>query len=484
MFVRLLTLLVVLFVLGIECEPEPPPDSLVILGGTLIDGSGETPIRDSVIIIKRDKIIQVGKNLKYPKSSQIIDANGKFILPGLIDLHVHYNDWMGELFLAHGVTTVKDLGNDVDWISTVSRQVEEGKFRGPRILYVGDGLDAPPSSREHHHVTVDNAQMAERAVTILHSRGACGIKVREKITPELLQAITDRAHQLKIKVTGHLKRTDAREAALAGIDGLEHATGILQALGKSSRNIDPEQNELKQFVEDLKSFSQIDEAKSDELLALLTKMNVALIPTMSIFWRMGSERRDEFALEDAEYAKLTALSYVPAEMRKIWATSAFYNLQAADLNDVKAGYKNFQRILLKYYKAGGKVLTGSDTSISIPGLSMQRELLLLIDSGFTPMQAITSATRENAQFLGKGNELGTITVGKVADLIVVGANPLEDIRNLRRIERVIQAGKLIDTSYHASYTIPTPRPQLTRPGWLERQLTNYTKSKAGARDQD
>jgi imidazolonepropionase-like amidohydrolase len=109
---------------------------------------------------------------------------------------------------------------------------------------------------------------------------------------------------------------------------------------------------------------------------------------------------------------------------------------------------------MEHYKAGGKVLAGSDTFVSVPGLSLQRELLFLVDSGFTPMQAITIATRDNAEFLGKGKELGTIAAGKLADVIVVSANPLEDIRNTGRIAMVIKNGQVMDTSYHADYSIP------------------------------
>jgi len=475
---RLLVSLLIVLLIAANYQPQTlaQEDNLLALtGGTLIDGNGGPPLPNAVVLIKGNKIVAAGRQLKYPKSARVVDASGKYILPGFIDLHVHYTEWMGELLLAHGVTTVKDLGNDVDWISKVSREVDEGKFRGPRIFFVGDGLDAPPASKEHHHVAVEDSKMAQAAVTILKSRGASGIKVREKITPELLRAITDKAHQLGMVVTGHLRQTDAREAALAGIDGLEHATGILQALGKSSRTIDPSQNELKRFVADLKAFSQIDDAKLDELLAFLSKKKVALIPTMSIFWRMGSERRDEFAREDAEFAKIDALSYVPKEMRGIWATSAFYNLEPADLAEVKAGYKKMQQLLLKYSKAGGRVLCGSDTSISVPGLSLQREMLMLVDSGFTPMQAITSATKANAQFLGKGNEVGTIAAGKLADLVVIDADPLQEIGNVRRVKMVIKNGQIVDTTYHADYSIPTPRPQPSHPGWLERELQNSQK---------
>src|SRR5713101_5929322 len=232
---------------------------IALVGGTIIYGNGNTPIQDAVVLIKGNKIIQVGSRakVKYAQSAKVIDVTGKFVLPGLIDMHVHYHDWMGELFLANGVTTVKDLGNDLLWIADVSAGVEQGKIRGPRIFYVGDGLDSPPPVRDTH-VAVDNPLMAKRAVDLLHSKGASAIKVREKITPELLRAITEEAHKLGMPVTGHLKSVDAREAALAGIDGLEHASGIVQALTDYPRQATPGQNELQGFISDIKSFSMID----------------------------------------------------------------------------------------------------------------------------------------------------------------------------------------------------------------------------------
>jgi imidazolonepropionase-like amidohydrolase len=449
-----------------------------IVGGTLIDGNGGPPLQDAVVLIKGNRIVRVGSKgeVKYPKSVKTIDATDKYILPGLIDIHVHYNDWMGELYLAHGVTTVKDVGNYVEWISTVSAEVEQGKVRGPRIFYTGNGLDAPPPGRDHH-IGLESPEMAKRAVDLLHQRGASAIKVREKITLELLRAVIEEAHKLNMPVTGHIMRVNAYEAALAGIDGLEHASGIVQATASPALKVDlMGLTEYERYVEERKSYSLIDQEKLNDLLKLLLRKNVALIPTMCGRWRMATERRDDFAREDAGYAKNPLLAYVSDEARKIWATSALYKLsKSEDIAQVKLGYKKVQNLLMQYYKAGGKILAGSDTFLSVPGLSLQRELVFLVDAGFTPMQAITIATRDNAQFLGKGKELGTITVGKLADIIVVNANPLEDIRNTQRIAMVIKDGQVVDTTYHANYSIPTPRPKLTHPLLIEKQLQSGQK---------
>ncbi len=444
----------------------------VLVGGTVIDGNGGTPLRDGVVLIEGNRIRHVGSRneIIVPSEAEVIDVNSQFVLPGFIDIHVHYQSWMGELFLAHGVTTVKDMGNDVEWISTISAEVERGDVRGPRISYVGNGLDAPPPFREHH-VGLESLDAARRAVNLLHQRGAAAIKVREKITPELLQAVAEQAHELGIPVTGHLTYTDARQAAVAGIDGLEHATGVVDATAQRSRRTEPGLNDLQQFIEELKAFSLIDLDESGELVELLVSNDVALIPTLANWWRMASERRKEFAPEDAAYANNPELAYIPEFTRQLLATSVIFEVSnVEDLTQIKLGYEKLQEVLRRHSQAGGKVLVGSDTIYSVPGLSLLRELVVLADTGFMPLQVITMATRDNAEFLGRGAELGTLSPGKLADVVVVAADPLADISNIQQVELVIKNGQAVDRSYHADYSVPTPEPKLARPLWLERQL--------------
>lgn len=470
----LLSLLVLLALVltSSTCPAAQAEQFAVLVGGTVIDGNGGPPLEDAVVVIRGNKIVAVGKRntVKYPGTARVIDVNGKYLIPGLIDLHIHYRDWMGELFLAHGVTTVKDLGDVVEWISAVSADVESGRMVGPRIFYVGNGLDAPPPAMESH-VGVDNPKMARQAVRLLNSRGVCAIKIREKATPELVIAIADEAHKLGLAVTGHIRRTDAREAALAGIDGLEHASGVVQLLSTRSREIDPKEGPIQAVIADLTAFATIEDSKLNELAKLLAKNKVALIPTMVGWWRMASESRDDFAREDAEYAKNLSLVYVPEDVRKLWSTSFIYNVKNADdLAQLKVAFKKLQYLLRMQYQAGGKVLAGSDTVNSVPGLSLQRELMMLVDAGFTPLQAITMATRDNAQFLRKGAELGSIERGKLADIVVLNASPITDIRNISQISLVIKNGRLVDRNYHADYSIPTPKPRFSRPVWLEKEL--------------
>jgi imidazolonepropionase-like amidohydrolase len=374
------------------------------------------------------------------------------------------------------VTTVKDLGNDVEWISVMSADIESGKVSGPRIFYVGNGLDMPPPARDHH-IGLENPRMAKQAVTLLHSRGASAIKVREKITPELLRAVVQQARALGIPVTGHIGRTNAREAALAGINGIEHASGIVEITAGQLKPDKPPQNELDHFIIQLRTFSLIDLEKAKELVKFLAGKKVSIVPTMSNKWRMGSDRRDDFAREDAEYAKNPSLAYVPEHARQLWATSFLFNVKdASHLAQIKEGFRRLQELLREFHRAGGVITAGSDTLMSVPGLSLQRELLFLVDAGLTPGEAITVATRNNAQLLGKSADLGTIAPRKLADILILDGNPLEDIRNISKVAMVIRGGQVVDTSYHANYSAPTPKPKPVRPLWVERQLQQKPNS--------
>ncbi len=450
---------------------EPGPHTAIV-GGTVVDGRGGPPVEDGIVLIQGERIEQVGRreDVSLPDGTSIVDAVGRFVLPGLIDVHVHCFEWMGEMFLAHGVTSVKDVGNDVEWISTASDEVRSGRARGPRIYYTGNGLDTPPPRRDHF-IGLESPEMGRRVVPLLRQKGAIAIKVREHVTNELLGPVVEAAHGLGMKVTGHLRATTARDAALSGIDGLEHMSGIVQSTLDPWITVDLEALEIyAKYVAERMAYSLINEARAKELVTLLVRRDVALIPTMAGWWRMATPRRDELAEEDKAYAQDPLLAYVPDEARSIWSTSVLYRIDDPDhLAQLKVGYAKVQEILREHHRMGGTILAGSDTYLSVPGLSLQRELIFLVDTGFTPLQAITMATSENARFMGQ-DDIGVIERGRLADLLVLDGDPLADITDIGRVAMVLQGGQPVDTSYHADYSVPTPRPVMVRPLWVEREL--------------
>jgi imidazolonepropionase-like amidohydrolase len=449
---------------------------MALVGATVVDGTGASPVPNATVLVRGDRIAQVGRRdeVAVPDGAAVYDVSGKFVLPGLIDVHVHYFEWMGELFLAHGVTTVKDVGNDVEWIATARREIEAGSARGPRLFYTGNGLDVPPPRRDHF-IGLESPAMARRVVALLHEHGAVAIKVRERMPIELLAPVVEAAHELGLPVTGHLRATDARAAMDAGIDGLEHASGIVQATLDPWLTIDLDALEARdiyaKYVAERKAYALINEHRGHDLMRELAGHGVALIPTMSGWWRMACPRRDDFAAEDAQVARDPSLAYVPDAARSIWSDSALYRIDDPDdLAQLRVGYAKVQAMLRAHHDAGGRLLAGSDTYLSVPGLSLQRELLFLADLGYSPLQALVMATGANAAFLGVENELGTVTPGKLADLIVLDADPLARIEDIATISMVFVGGRQVERTYHADYTVPTPRPEMRRPLWVERQL--------------
>lgn len=447
----------------------------VIVGGTLIDGRGGAPVPDAVVVLRGNRIAAAGKrnSVKYSKDSKVINAEGKYILPGLIDEHVHYAEWMGELFLAHGVTTVKDTGNPVEWLSALNKAITEGRTAGPRLFYTGNSLTSRAAPTKDHHLGLKDAAMARAAVKILNKQGASAGKVHQQITPELLRAVVEESHRLGMPVTGHLRRIGAREAALAGIDGLEHSTGIPRSTGSNpdlQKTDDPE-NDLVGYYDDLHEAAEMREENFAPLIKLLVEKKVAIIPTLITWFRIASDRRAEFARDDARYAGEPGLSYVPAGIRALWKTSELYEPpNAEDDARFRIAYSKMSRFLRLFHDAGGKLYAGSAQTVAVPGRSLHHELEMMVDLGLKPGEAIEMATRRNAEFLGKVKDLGVIAAGKLADIIILDRNPLADIKNINSISVVIKDGRILDARYNPDYAMPIPRPKVTRPTWLEQEL--------------
>ncbi|MBX3276974.1 MAG: amidohydrolase family protein [Acidobacteria bacterium] len=447
----------------------------VIVGGTLIDGAGGAPVPDAVVVLRGNRITAAGKraSVKYPNDAKMINAEGKYILPGLIDEHVHYAEWMGELFLAHGVTTVKDTGNPVEWLSALDKAINAGQTAGPRLFYTGNSLTSRAAPTKDHHLGLKDDAMARAAVKILHRQGAAAGKVHQQITPELLRAVVEESHRLGMPVTGHLRRIGAREAALAGIDGLEHSSGIPRSTGPNPdllKTDDPE-NDLVGYYDDLNEAAEMREENFGSLIKLLVDKKVAIIPTLITWFRIASDRRAEFARDDARYADEPGLSYVPRGIRALWKTSELYEPPNTEADArFRTAYSKMSVFLKRFHEAGGRLYAGSAQTVAVPGRSLHHELEMMVELGLKPADVIEMATRRNAEFLGKGSELGVIAAGKLADIIILDRDPLADIKNINSISAVIKDGRILDARYNPDYAMPIPRPKVTRPTWLEREL--------------
>lgn len=433
-------------------------DVTVIQGGTLIDGTGRAPIRDAVIVIEGNRIKAVGAraDVQMPQSAKKVDAAGKWILPGLIDSHGHYRGFVPELLINHGITTLVDTGNYMDYILAVREATASGKLWGPRIAAAGSGIEGSnvrTPSRDRLHV---RSAADAKAATEEHVRRKVDfIKVYAGITAHELKAVSEAAHRHGLPVVGHLQTVDAREAAVAGIDGLIHASGISAALVPES---------LRAVVKATPSgggmfHHEMDESKFHDLARFLVDRQVMIQPDLVHSSKGAIVRHwDRFELESRRLLADPNLAYIPREAIQRWTRTSAGTPEV--LEQRRIGYEKMTRFLKSFVDAGGLLLAGSDFQGSAaPGVTLHQELEVFVhDVGLTPMQAIQTATLNPATFYLKGRGLGTVESGNLADLLILTKDPLQDIRHTRTVEQVMKDGRLMTLGYHAWYLNPYQMP--------------------------
>jgi imidazolonepropionase-like amidohydrolase len=440
-----------------------PVEKLVLEGGTLIDGTGGPPLENSTVIIAGDRIEKVlsGVGHVHDPGTRVIQIQGKFLLPGLIDGHVHYLGWAAPLYLAHGVTSVLDLGNYTTWILAQKSAVAEGLLPGPRIFTAGGQLDSPPGTFPHA-VLVSTEEEARQVVREHVRAGVDYIKAYTMLGPDLLKATIDEARSAGLVVRGHIT-VGAREAARFGIASLEHMSGIAIAAiddPEKLQEIKDSRTEPDYVMETVRELAPLMKTELfEDLIQLLIEHGTAISPTLVSWWMGVHPHTTQYEEQDRTLLQDPLLSFIPGVSRE--SILGRYARARDGRSDPKfqVGYAKMQRFIKEFFDAGGTVVAASDTTLgAMPGMDFHRELELLVDAGLSPHQALQAATRVPAQIIGKGRDLGTVEPGKWADLIVVGGDPLADIRNTRKIELVIKGGEVLDTDYDPQFSDLIPRP--------------------------
>ena len=440
---------------------EAQNQTLVIEGGTLIDGTGRNPIRDSVIVIEGSRIKAAGTkgSVSVPAQATVIRAEGKTVLPGLIDGHIHFLDFMPPLFLHFGVTTVIDTANPTEWIVAQREALRKGRIKGPRLFTTGWVIDGPVERANMLHSTerggyrthVSTTEEARVVARNVIRQGVDAVKVHEGLTPELLAAVVDEAHQAGLEVVGHAE--DAREATVAGFRFAEHQYSITHSTVRGEVRRDAPEADM-------------DPALFDALIALMVEKGVYYNPTLSRSAINYLPKKREWEQLALTYLENPSWRFIPEARRELWIREAkgpepaVSSALAQRRNEARRKVEDFVR---RYARAGGKFVAGPDTGPSsgpsnIPGLSLHFEMEALVDAGLTPMQAILASTKWTAEMLRKEKDLGTVEAGKLADLIVIDGDPLADIRATRRIQTVILDGKVVDTAVDPNFRNPMPRP--------------------------
>ena len=446
---------------------------LVIEGATLIDGTGRAAVTDSVVVIQDGRFQAVGKRseVNIPQGAETIDAKGKSILPGLIDGHCHYRDWMGEIYLAYGVVTCPNISNNpVEWIIAQREGVKNGSVRGPRIWASANIIDGPPPEgtgvlrRQRTSIIVDSEEEARKAVRDLVEKGVDGIKLFERLKQQVAKAAADEAHKLGRPVFGH--SLDIFTAAANGYQSVEHSWSVVYtSIQDPKKKHELDIGRMLRKVDTDEVHAQMEPKMFDKIIKAMIDKSVHWSPTWATWFRPLSTYADEMKRRELALLKNPQLKYLPAYILK--DTESFFakyeKMAPEKRNPMVSGYRMLQDFVRKFAAAGGKIHTGSDPNHVVPGYAMHAELQMLVEAGLTPLQAIQTASINVAQAWGKEKEYGSIEKGKVADFFIVNGDPTKNISDTQNVEMVFIDGKKVDTSYHADYKNPIPRPIEDRP---------------------
>jgi imidazolonepropionase-like amidohydrolase len=433
--------------------------AIVIQGGTLIDGNGGAPVPNSVVVIQANRIVAVGRAgaVPIPAGGQVINAAGKFVLPGLWDAQTNIAWYWGEVFLNQGVTSTVDIG-DGEEISIAQRDaVNHGKAIGPRQM-VGIGHlggirgNNAPTGMESALATRKDPKSPDDARAIARRFMAAGsdmVMLHDgSYAPEIYQAAFDEAHKAGKPAFCRCggPKTGPKEGALAGADMFPHSTGIGAAVAKDGTRAN---NELDRYAD-------MDDAKANDLIKVLVEHHVNLVPTLvhdSPSYPKGWARFQAEARKTFQDPNLRAY-YDEANIRSFFD---IYN--RADRGEVRErrarGFANMLRFNKMYDAAGGHVLAGGDTNNEkAPGFILHDEMETMAEAGIPAMHVIQGATKWTAEAMHVADKIGTVESGKIADVIVVDADPLADIANLRKVSAVVFDGKPVELGYHSYYSTP------------------------------
>lgn len=438
-----------LFFLLLACSflPGQSRRTLIIHDVTIIDTTGGTAKPHRTVIVHDGRIegvessvAEVGVN----SSGTQVNGTGKYLIPGLWDMHVHmvFGDWFPRakqvtlpLFVANGITGVRDMGGELDVLQQWRKEISAGTLIGPRIVMSGPMLDGP-QPRFPSSIAIRTPDDGRRAVDDLKHRGVDFIKLQSLIPRDAVFAIAEEAKKQDITFVGHVPdAVRASEASNIGQKSFEHLIGIFEG---SSPLED-------RFIKGVKTESQFlstyDPKLAEKLFALLAKNQTWQCPTL--VWERGGN-----LIEERDLAHDTRAQYVPAYWKEVtwkrFTDQVEHEFNTDELTTRRRFVEKELEVVNAMHRSGIPFLAGTDTPPGVyifPGFSLHEELERFVAAGFSPLEALQTATLNPARFLGRENELGTIEKGKLADMVLLDANPLDDIRNTQKIAGVVANGR-------------------------------------------
>ena len=445
--------------LAAQMKPISEAQPLVLNNITVIDMTGAQPKPNMTVVIVGNRIAALGRTgkVRVPKNVQTIDATGKFLIPGLWDMHVHLSETKTPfpLFIANGVLGVRHMGGNLKQVFQWREDVRLGKLLAPRIVTSGtvaDGADEGDWS-----VETLTAEQGRKAVSINKNQGADFIKVYDGVSRDAYFALVEEAKRQRISFAGHVPiAITSFEASDAGQRGFEHLGNIL----RSSSTLPA--NEIEQRADALVKpsgkpgdFSHIpariaeqtkielatyDRQKAEQLFARFVKNQTWQVPTLEI-------KRVLSYVDDGTFFNDPRMKYIPtAELEELKPENNFLlKYRTPEFIRVKKLlYQKEFDLVREMHRARVGFLLGTDIpGYGYTGFTVHDELALFVQAGFTPLEALETTTINPAKFLGLEKSLGTIEKGKLADLVLLDADPLENIANTKKISAVIINGKYL-----------------------------------------
>ena len=443
-------LAVILAAVPAASAPTPP---LILTHVTVIDATGTPAQPDMALVIAGGRIAELAKTaaVRRPSGARVVDAAGKFLIPGLWDMHVHWYDEPSlRLFTVNGVTGVRIMFGyplHLDW----RNDLKSGKVLGPRLVLAGPVVDGPKAVWPDSIRVVDEDE-GRRAVRSIHERGFDLVKVYHLLPRSAYFGIADEACKLGLTFGGHVPLSlTAGEASEAGQKTIEHLSGVSLACSRKGADLARELMLASQHQDavdpalllrfEVQAEDSYDAQKAQQLFARFVKNGTWQVPTLAV--------RQSHALLGAQTpVNERRLHYMPPALQGRWESrrrATFKKLTPEDFANFHRSLKKHLELVGAMHRAGVGMLAGTDTGAldCYPGFSLHDELELFVKAGLTPMEALQTATRNPAVCLNKLDDLGTIERGKLADLVLLDANPLDDIRNTTRIHAVFVNGRFL-----------------------------------------
>ena len=419
---------------------------LALTNVTVIDVGGGASQRGMTVVIEGERIAAVEQTV--PEKARVVDATGKFLIPGLWDMHAHWGPgygWMPAsylpLFTANGVTGIRLMAGHPVYLQWRG-QVAEGTLAGPRMVLAGAIVDGPkPFWRDS--IATSTTDDGRQAVQRTQQDGYDFVKVYSSLSREVFFALADEAKKRRIPFAGHVPdRVRVEEASDAGQKSIEHLTGLLLAVSSQETELRREFGAAMKLPATeraarlrslgVRVLESQDAAKAAALFAKLKANGTWQVPTFPVL-----------RLLEPEDATDPRLKYMPAPMRAGWARRATEQRAPEEIAHQRNVFQRRLELVGEMHRAGVGILAGSDSQnpYSFPGFSLHDDLEWLVKAGLSPLAALQAATRNPAAYLERLQDFGAVEKAKMADLVLLDADPLQDIRNARRIAAVVSGGR-------------------------------------------